>query len=248
MKISVITICLNSEKTIEKTIKSVLEQKYENIEYIVIDGGSSDKTLNILHKYRSKISKVTSEKDKGIYDAINKGIKLSTGEIVSVLHSDDYYYNSDVLNDVVSFFSKEKEIDCLIGTTIMIRNNKILRKYSPKNFKKWMMYLGISPPHPSSFFKRKVYDICGLYNINYKIAGDFDFFLRTLFKKNIYFKKIGFPFVIMQYGGKSTQSLKNNLISSKEILRSFKENNLYNTSLLIYLRFPIKLMQFIFKK
>ena len=130
----------------------------------------------------------------------------------------------------------------------MIRNNRILRKYSPKNFKKWMMYLGISPPHPSSFFKRKVYDNCGLYNINYKIAGDFDFFLRTLFKKNIYFKKIDFPFVIMHYGGKSTQSLKNNLISSNEILRSFKENNLYNTSLLIYLRFPIKLMQFIFKK
>ena len=155
MKFSVITVCLNSETTIEKTIKSVIDQNYRDMEYIIIDGGSSDKTLKILNKYKSNISKIISEKDQGIYDAINKGISLSNGEIISILHSDDYFYDNNVLNDVVKLFKKKSEIDCVIGNTIIVKNNKTLRKYSSKNFKNWMMFFGISPPHPSSFIKKR---------------------------------------------------------------------------------------------
>ena len=181
MKISVITICFNSESTIEKTIQSVLKQNYKNFEYIIIDGGSTDNTINIINKYKSKISKFISEKDRGIYDAINKGINLANGEIISILHSDDRFFDDEVLNNIIKSFKEENTIDCVIGNTLIVKSNKILRKYSSKNFKNWMMYFGISPPHPSTFIKKKVYDKIGLYSSDYSIAGDFEFFLRMLY-------------------------------------------------------------------
>ena len=178
MKISIITVCLNSKKSIEKTIKSIISQDNVDYEFIIIDGGSTDNTLKIIDKYKKWISKIVSEKDLGIYDAINKGIKISSGEIISLIHSDDYLCNNLVLSNVVSNFQKNLKLDCLIGTTLIVKSNstKVIRKYSAKFFKKWMLYLGFSPPHPSSFFKKKIYDKYGLYNISYKIAGDFDFF------------------------------------------------------------------------
>ena len=247
MKISVITVCYNSENTIEKTIKSVLDQKLKDIEYIIIDGNSKDRTIDIVNKYKSKIFKIISAEDKGIYDAINKGIHVASGDIISILHSDDVYYNNDVLLNVMELFKKENKVDCVIGNTMMVKDNKILRKYSSKSFKNWMMYFGISPPHPSTFLKKKVYDKFGLYKLNYNIAGDFEFFLRIFYINNVNFKQVDSPYVKMQYGGKSTNSLKSNLISSKEIVKSFKENNLYNNYFFILLRIPIKLLQFIFK-
>lgn len=247
MKISIITVCLNSERTIEKTIKSILLQKHKNIEYIIVDGGSSDNTIHIIDKYRSKIHKFISENDRGIYDAINKGINHASGEIISILHSDDYFANDQVLTDVAKNFLNDSRIDCLIGNTVLIKNGKKIRNYSVSMFKTWMMFFGISPAHPSSFFKKKIYDKFGLYKSYYNIAGDFEFFLRTLYKNKIKYKKKNLTYVIMQYGGESTKSYKSNFISSKEILKSFKENHLYNNFFFINLRFPIKVLQFIFK-
>jgi glycosyltransferase involved in cell wall biosynthesis len=250
MKISVITVCFNSEKTIEKTILSIINQNFKNIEYIVVDGGSTDNTIKIINKYSKFVSKLISEKDRGIYEAINKGIKSASGDVISILHSDDFYFDNSILNKVVDFFSKNLNLKCLIGTTIMKSkfNDNIVRKYSPINFKIWKMYLGISPPHPSMFLKKDIYKKFGLYNENYKIAGDFEFYLRILFKNKVLFHKTDETFTVMQYGGVSTNSIKSNLISSKEILKSFKENNIYNNWLIILLRFPIKILQFIFKK
>ena len=250
MKISVITVCLNSSKTIEKTIISVINQNYKNIEYIIIDGGSKDNTNEIVKKYKNNISKFISENDNGIYSAINKGIKLATGEIVSILHSDDYYFNSEVLSEVVDYFKVNKHLECLIGTTLMKRksSDNILRKYSPINFKKWMFYFGISPPHPSLFLKNSLYQKFGLYEEKYKIAADFEFYLRLFLINKINYKFTKSKYVVMNYGGKSTFSLKSNLVSSKEILSSFKDNKLYNNWFLILLRFPVKLLQFVFKK
>ena len=249
MKISVITVCLNSEKTIEKTINSVMEQKYKNIEYIVIDGNSIDNTKYIISKYKKFINKFISEKDTGIYNAINKGINHATGDLISILHSDDCYYNKDTLKDVVKTFDKDKSIKCLIGTTIIKRrDNKIIRKYSPLGFKPWMLFLGISPPHPSMFLKKDVYKKYGKYKEHYKIAGDFEFYLRILRKKEINYKIINDSFVVMQDGGVSTRSLKSNFVSSKEILNSFDENGIYNNWFIILLRFPYKIMQFIIRK
>tara|TARA_X000001036_G_C20689048_1_gene808739 strand:- start:938 stop:1690 length:753 start_codon:yes stop_codon:yes gene_type:complete len=250
MKVSIITVCLNSEKFIEKTIQSVINQDYKNVEYIIIDGGSKDNTIDIINKYKQSITKVISEKDKGIYSAINKGIKFATGDVISILHSNDCYFDKKILSEVVQNFKKNKNLDCLIGTTLMTGelNSQIIRKYSPLFFKKWMMYLGISPPHPSMFLKTLIYKKFGIYKENYKIAADFDFYLRIIFLNKVKYKLSGDTYVIMKYGGVSTKSFKSNLISTREILKSFKENNIYNNFFLISLRFPIKFLQFIFKK
>ena len=249
MKISIITVCLNSEKTIEKTISSVIKQRYKNIEYIVVDGSSTDNTKHILSKYRKFINIFISEKDSGIYSAINKGLNHATGDLISILHSDDCYFNEDTLENVVKIFGNNKSIECLFGTTIIKRRDgKIIRKYSPVGFKPLMLYLGISPPHPSMFLKKEVYKKYGNYKEHYKIAGDFEFYLRILRKKKINYKIIDDIYVVMQHGGVSTRSLKSNFISSKEILSSFKENNIYNNWFIILLRFPYKIMQFIIRK
>ena len=250
MKVTVITVCLNSEKSIERTIKSVINQDYKNVQYIIIDGGSKDSTVSIINKYKDSIEKIVSEKDDGIYTAINKGIKFADGDIISILHSDDIFFNKNILSEVVQHFKNNKFLDCIIGTTLMKNklNNQILRKYSPINFKKWMMYLGISPPHPSMFLRSFVYKKHGLYKENYRIASDFDFYLRVLFINKINYKLMDNKYVIMNYGGASTKSFNSNIVASKEILNSFRENNIYNNYLLILLRFPFKIFQFIFKK
>ena len=189
-------------------------------------------------------------KDNGIYSAINKGIKLATGDIISVLHSDDFYFNEKVLSDVVNSFIINENLECLIGTTIMKKklSENILRKYSPINFKKWMFYIGISPPHPSMFLKSLIYKKYGFYNENYQIAADFEFYLRLFLVNKINYKFTDSTYVVMNYGGKSTFSFKSNLVSSKEILSSLKDNKIYNNWFLILLRFPVKLLQFVFKK
>ena len=250
MKISVITVCLNSEKTIENTIRSVIKQNYDQIEYIVIDGGSKDKTIELINKYRHSITKLVSEKDGGVYSAINKGLKLATGDIISILHSDDFFADENVLSKIATQFNNDVSLECFIGTTLMKRrnNNKILRKYSPINFKKWMMYLGISPPHPSMFLRRSVYEKYGFYKEDYEIASDFEFYLRILYKNRINYNITDNPYVIMNYGGISTKSFNSNLVATKEILRSFRENGIYNNLFIICLRFLYKIFQFIFKK
>jgi glycosyltransferase involved in cell wall biosynthesis len=247
MKFSIITVCYNSQKTIENTIKSVLSQSYKNYEYIIIDGGSTDNTIQIIKKYKKKIHIFRSEKDKGIYDAINKGIKYATGSVISILHSDDIFYNQFTTQKVMSYFQSNSKIDCLIGNTIITDNNskKKLRNYKANFFKKWMLYFGFSPPHPSTFFRDKIYRKYGLYKSGYSIAGDFEFFVRIFLKKKLSFKLINENFILMKSGGKSSNSIKSNLISSKEIIKSFKDNKLYTNWFLTSLRFPLKLIQYI---
>ena len=236
MKISIITVCYNSQKTIEKTIKSVLSQSYKNFEYIIIDGGSTDNTIEIIKKYKKKIDVFKSKKDKGIYDAINKGIKYSTGSVVSILHSDDIFYDKFTISKVMSFFESNPKIDCLIGNTIITNNNfkKKIRNYKANIFKKWMLYFGFSPPHPSTFFRYKIYKKYGLYNSKYTIAGDFEFFVRIFLKKKMSFKIINENFILMKSGGKSSNSLKSNFVSSREIIKSFKDNKLNTNWLLLF--------------
>ena len=247
MKISIITISFNSEKTIEKTIRSVLDQNYQNYEFIIIDGESTDKTINIIKKYKKYIKLVISEKDEGIYDAINKGIKNSTGDVVSLLHSDNVFCDKTCTQKVISHFKKNLKLDCLIGNTLItnIHNDKIIRSYNATFFRRWMLYLGYSPPHPSTFIKKKIYKRFGLYNIKYLIAGDFDFFVRIFLKKKISYKKVNENYIRMKVGGKSTESIKSNYISSKEMINSLKYNKIFTNWFLIILRFPLKLIQYI---
>ena len=250
MKISVITVCLNCEKTIEDTISSVINQDYNDIEYIIIDGKSEDNTVNILKKYEHKIFKVISEKDHGIYDGINKGIQLASGEIISLIHGNDVFSDSNVLSRVALNFKKNNDIDLLIGDITFKKNlmeKNTLRYYSSKSFKPWMLRIGFSPPHLSSFFTKKILSKIGPYDNQYKIAGDFEYFVRCFLKNNISFKLISDCFVTMSSGGLSGKNYKSYLVSSLEINKALKKNNYYSNILLTFMRFPLKLIQFLVK-
>ena len=250
MKVSIITVSLNSEKTIEKTINSVISQDHKNIEYIIIDGGSKDNTLEIVNKYKSSITKIISEKDKGIYDGINKGIQIATGDIISLIHSNDIFVDTNVISKIDNIFKNNTDFDIILANLAFKKNldeEKITRYYSAKNFKPWMLRIGFSPPHSSAFFKSEVFKQVGLYQTNFKIAGDFEYFVRCFLKHKLKFNYFDECLVYMSTGGTSGKNMLSYLISSKEINLSLKSNKIYSNIFFTLLRFPIKLIQFIFR-
>lgn len=223
MKISIITVCYNSDKTIEKTIKSVLSQDYNDIEYIVIDGNSKDKTCNIIKKYLSKIDKFISESDKGMYYALNKGIRLAKGDIIGLLHSGDVYTNENVISEIMKIFTNE-EIDSLYANVNYVNKNKIVRNYiSPSNARKGFKK-AIQPAHPTFFAKLDVYKNYGLFNTKFKIGSDYDILLRFLVKHNVSYYYLNKILINMDNGGVSNQSIKNIIKNNFEIYNSAKIN------------------------
>lgn len=252
MKISIVTVCYNSQDTIAFTLNSILNQDYKNIEHIIIDGGSTDNTLNIINQYNFKNKIFISEKDKGIYDAMNKGIALSTGEFVTTLNADDIYHNNSTISDVVKLIKESPNEKIFIGNVVFFKHNmfnNIVRIYEAKFFKKWMLNIGVMPPHPAAFIKKEIYKMYN-YNINFKIAADFEFFLK-LFKINNYnFKYLDLTIVRMRTGGISGKNILSYLISTIEIYKAFKEYKIKKNYLTILARIPFKLNQFItfFKK
>ncbi len=201
--VSVITVSYNSEKTIEKTLKSVLNQTYQNFEYIIIDGGSTDQTLEIIEQYRDKFGdklKIVSEKDNGIYDAMNKGIKMCTGTLVGIVNSDDYY-ELDALENIVSNYNNEEYLIIygLIRTLKEGNENMILLRNH--------MFLNEGMiPHPSSFVTRKLYEDFGMYNLNYHYAADYDFMVKMSRKEEIQFKPIYDIISNFSLGGASSKA------------------------------------------
>ena len=241
MIFSVITVSLNSEKTIRKTIESVIKQDYKEIEYIIIDGDSTDSTLEIINEYSEYISKVISEEDKGIYNAINKGIKLASGKYISVLHSDDTFASDNVISEVKKAFEKNKTD--IITTKVNFYNDKkgkFTRLISPVSFKPWKLRFGIMPAHPGIFIKKKIHDNIGLYPEDYIIAADFEFFSSAFINFKTTYKFLNITSVIMKVGGISTKNYKSYLISTVEILRALKRNKIYSNYLFIISRIPIK--------
>ena len=189
MKISIITVCYNSEHTIEKTIKSVQAQTYENIEYVIVDGGSIDSTLDIINKYNEVVYKSVSELDKGLYDAMNKGIKMATGDIVGILNSDDIFSDNFVLENVVNFHVKNKNLDASIGNITQFNESGItVRKYSAKNWHPEKLKIGFMPAHPAIFFKRDLFERYGYYQLDFISGADYELIIRFFLKNKIIWK------------------------------------------------------------
>lgn len=244
MKVSIITVCYNSEEFIKDAIDSVLSQSYSNIEYIIIDGNSTDRTIDIVKSYGSKISKFISEKDKGIYDAMNKGISLSSGEIVAILNSDDFYTGPNVISNIVACFQTYNPDGIYGDLDVVFRDNtkRVKRKYLADKFSAKSLEFGIMPGHATIFLKRELFDKFGMYKLNYPISADFELIVRYLIKGGIKLHYLPQIVIKARTGGVSDNSIITKIKISKEIKRACKENGLATSMVKINLRILIKLM------
>jgi glycosyltransferase involved in cell wall biosynthesis len=247
MKISIITVCYNSANTIEKTFKSVQNQIYKNIEYIVIDGGSKDATLTIVNKHKDLISKLVSEPDKGLYDAMNKGVKLATGDIVGVLNSDDIFTDEFVLKNIAKFHL-ENDIDASVGNIIQFNEAwKNVRKYSSKNWTPENLKIGFMPPHPSIFFKRELFEKYGNYHLDFISGADYELIIRFFLKNNISWKFSNITTTAMLIGGISSSGISSYVLITKEICKALFRNNIKFSPVKVCLRGFWKFLGFINK-
>ena len=250
MKISIITVCYNSETTIRDTIKSVLAQEYSDIEYIIVDGGSSDGTLDIIRKYENRINTVKSEPDKGIYDAMNKGIHLATGDVIGILNSDDFFEYPSVISDVVDQFKSNPKSSLVFGDVVIVEpsnTQKIVRFYDSDKFRTWKLRFGWMPPHPASFFKCSAYEQVGNYSLDYKIASDYELFVRMLMVHKLSYTRINKVLVRMRAGGISTSGIKTSILLNSEIVKACKNNGIYTNLFFVLLKIPFKFLEFLKK-
>jgi glycosyltransferase len=236
MKISIITIAYNSQNSIADTIDSVLSQTYPNIEYIVVDGKSKDLTVDIVKSYGDKVQKFISEPDKGIYDALNKGVALATGDVVGFLHSDDIFGSNDIIEQVVELF-KEKQTDSIYGNLQYVYKNdtsRVFRHWEAGEFSLRKLKMGWMPPHPTFYVKKSVYDAYGTFNTSLKIAADYDNMLRLLGKNKITTAYLPVVMVKMRVGGASNRSIKNIIKKSREDMYAIRVNRFGNIFTLIF--------------
>lgn len=218
MKVSIITACYNSSKTIRETYLSVKNQTYSNIEHLFIDGQSTDETLEILNNFSNqKNIKIISKSDSGIYDALNNGLKSATGDIIGFVHSDDMLASSSIIYEIILKF-KEKNLDGVYGDLEYVSkdNSKVLRIWKSNNFSQKLLKKGWMPAHPTFFIKKDVYNKHGLFNLKYKISSDYDFMTRILKDDNLNFGYLPKVITKMRIGGASNKSLKNILIKMSE--------------------------------
>ena len=247
MKVSVITSVYNNKETLQDAIDSVLNQTYKDIEYIIIDGASSDGTVNIVKSYGDKISKFISEPDKGIYDGLNKGVSLATGDIIAFLHSDDVYADETVIERVVKEFVDN--LDGVYGDLIYTPKNdtsKVIRYWKSKDFDVSLLKKGWMPAHPTLFLRREVYEKYGKFDLDFKIAADYDFMLRVL-SAGINVQYLPHVLYKMRVGGESNKSIKNIMLKSKEDLKALKKNNIGGIGSLLVKNLS-KITQFIKKE
>lgn len=252
LKISVVTVSYNSEKTIRDTLESLYNQSHNKIEYIIIDGMSSDKTIEIIKEYELKFMstntefKWISEKDNGIYDAINKGIKVATGDVIGILNSDDYYTDDLILEDINKAFLNEN-CDCLYGNLKYIDpiTEKVTRNWISKPFENGLFEKSWTPAHPTFYCKKSIYNKHGLYRTDFEIAADVELMYRFLQKnhvKNYYMNRY---FVTMRQGGVSSSGLKSTIIITKEMIKAFRDNG-SRLNLMKYLFYKgLKIKEFI---
>lgn len=249
MKISIITTVLNGRDTVAHTIESVLSQTHQDIEYIVIDASSIDGTIEVIRQFEDRLSVFVSEPDKGIYDGLNKGIKLATGDVIGILNADDFYIDNKVIAKISKVF-EDKKVDSVFADLIFVQANnpqKVVRYFdsgwaSPKRFSEgWM------PAHPTFFVKKAVYKKYGAFRTDFKISADFDIAARFLYAKKISYHYIQTPLVVMRTGGVSTHLLNRFFVANIEILRACKYNGIKTNWFKILYRYPQKIIELLQK-
>lgn len=247
MKVTIITVVLNGQNTIEDCIQSVLSQSHPDLEYIIIDGGSIDSTLEKIHTYGDQITKFISEPDMGIYDAMNKGIRLASGEIVGILNSDDVYCDSNVISQIVNEFAKV-DVESVFADLVYVDRGdleKVKRYYRSASFHVNKFAYGWMPAHPTFFVKRTIYEKYGLFNTDYKIAADYELLVRFLYKNKVSYNYIPKVLVRMRTGGVSTKNIKSNWILNREIVRACKENGIKSSMIKVLFKYPRKILELI---
>lgn len=249
VKVSVITVCFNSAGTIRDTIESVRAQTYPNIEYIIIDGGSTDGTLEIIKEYGDSVSVLISEPDRGIYDAMNKGIRAATGDVVATLNSDDFYADDLSLQKLVLCMQKTGA-ETVFADLVLVDpsdSKNIVRYYKSSRFHPGKLRYGWMPAHPTFLAKRALFDKWGLYSLNYCIAADFEMIVRLLYKAKVSYSYLPEVVVKMRTGGVSTKGLRSSWILNNEIVRACRENGLKTSLPRVLMKIPAKLLEYIYR-
>ncbi|MCC6385730.1 MAG: glycosyltransferase [Bacteroidia bacterium] len=242
MKISVITITYNSRYTIEDTIHSVLSQDYKDVEYIIVDGLSKDGTMDIVNKYKERIHRIVSEKDKGLYDALNKGISLATGDVVGMLHSDDVYAAENILSLVAGAFNSDPAIEGIYGDLVFVNRNdvnKIMRRWTAGEYREDAFTQGWMPPHPTFYVKRECYEKFGGFNTSLKLSADYELMLRMIHKNKIKIHYIPETLIRMRMGGTSNVSIFVKIKANLEDQLAWKLNGM-KPGVLTIIKKPLK--------
>ncbi|MCF0173317.1 MAG: glycosyltransferase [Bacteroidales bacterium] len=251
MKISIITVTYNSAATLRDAIESVLRQDYGDWEYIVVDGLSGDDTVGIIREYEPRFAgrmKWVSEKDGGIYDAMNKGIGMATGDVVGILNSDDFFYDDNVLGRVAEAFEADKSIEAVYGDVRFVSEpdlDRTVRYYSSAKFRPRRFRFGFMPAHPSFYTYKRNFERYGCYKTDYRIAADFELLTRFMYCNGIRTKYLPFVFTTMRTGGASTASWRSNLLLNREIVRACAENGIRTCLPLLFLKYFVKVFEFI---
>jgi glycosyltransferase involved in cell wall biosynthesis len=245
LKISLITVAFNAQNTIDCCINSVVRQKFNNIQYIVIDGGSTDNTTQIIDQYKNKIDLYVSEPDKGIYDAMNKGIALATGDIIGTLNADDFFADEDILNDVAIAFAEQK-INILYGDLDYVNSEgQIIRKWRSGKYKSGSFNWGWMPPHPTFYCRRKLFEELGNYSLNYGSAADYELMLRFIHSNKANVFHLNKVMVKMVIGGVSNKSLSNRVKAMRFDLRAMRNNDILLPVITLILKPLRKILQFL---
>ncbi len=245
MKISIITVSFNSAGTIKDTINSIRSQDYRNIEYIIVDGNSKDATVEIIKANQDIITKWISEPDKGIYDAMNKALRLATGEVVGILNSDDFYSGNTIVSQVAEQFLNY-EVDAVFGDLVFVDPDdltKVVRTYSADHWHPKKFAWGFMPPHPTFFVRRKYYEQFGDFKTDYKIAADYELLIRFLLVNKLNYRYLPMTMVKMRKGGVSSRNLMSNVILNNEIIRGCRENGVYSNEFMVYSKYFRKIFE-----
>ena len=247
VKITIITVTFNRAHVIRDAIEGVLCQKYKNYEYIIVDGASKDNTLNILKEYEPKFEgrmRWISEPDKGLYDAINKGIRMATGDVVGIINSDDFFHRDDTF-DVIAEAFEDDNTDAIYTDDEEINEKTGKRfRFNGGNFKTWQYRIGMMPSHPTFYAKKELFEKYGYYKLGYKIAADFELMMRFAYVNKVKMKYVPEAIMTFRLGGVST-NLKNKMLLNKETVRALRENGLFACAPMIWIKYLLKINQII---